>query len=140
MDSTSTVLTSSLKAEYMSLFNQINIGSVGRSSSLREEKYKMVVLAAFLYRVGSMPNMQSILMTMCKIRGLNYNLMPDFPGSILGLNMSTQFFYDYSKIQYLYENNKYFSLLYNLLYETYMKIGPYSEESLCVSLRAYDLD
>lgn len=136
------ILSPALRMEYSNLFDKLDIG-FSYGGSLRDEKFKMVAVAAFLRCYSHICedeffNMQVILMTMCKIRGIKYSLMPDFPTSVLGLKISTGIYSDYEYVKRVFLEEKSWKLFYDFLLQKYFLLGPYSDVDLCKKGRYYD--
>ena len=94
------------KLLYFRLFNEYPIVDNKQMPDLKMERAKMVLVANVIHKTIGLDE-DMVLRTMCDIRGLSYDTLPNLIEACKTTNVTLDFLNDYNKIQYLFEyNNK----------------------------------
>jgi hypothetical protein len=99
------MVDTSLKLRYLNMFNAYPLVDTKSMPDLKMERAKMVLVARAISRTTGL-NEYNVLSTMCDIRGLSFDTLPNIMQACNTTGVRFDFINDYNKLQYLYEKNK----------------------------------
>ena len=87
------------------LFTAYPIVAVERMPNLTLQRAKMVIVSDLIAKTTDGITSKEALKIMCDITGFSMDVMPSLMVACKNAGVSLDFLQDYSRVQYLYENN-----------------------------------